>query len=47
MKPDKEKPSCDDKDCRAVLEPETLQEYEDTLEHWKQHSYLSGCSHGS
>lgn len=36
---------CDDF-CQAKEEPETLEEYEETLEHYKGHSYLSGCSHG-
>lgn len=44
---EKGKPSCDNKDCKAVLEPKTLEEYKDTLEHYQKHSYLGGCSHGN
>ena len=32
--------------CGAKEEPETLEEHKATLEHYKHHSYLSGCSHG-
>jgi hypothetical protein len=32
--------------CKAKEEPETLEEYKATLEHYKNHSLLSGCSHG-
>lgn len=31
--------------CKAKENPETLEEYKATLEHYKHHSYLSGCSH--
>lgn len=31
--------------CKAKEEPETLEEYKATLEHYKNHSLLSGCSH--
>ena len=31
--------------CGAKENPETLEEYKATLDHYKNHSYLSGCSH--
>ena len=34
-----------DSDCRALLKPETLEEALAALEHWRNHHYLSGCSH--
>lgn len=36
-----------DENCMALEKPETLEEHIATLEHYKHHSYLSGCSHGS
>ena len=36
---------CDD-ECKAKENPETLEEYEATLDHYKYHGYLHGCSHG-
>ena len=36
---------CDD-ECGAFEEPESLEEYKDTLEHYKHCHFLSGCSHG-
>lgn len=33
--------------CRAKKEPVTLDEYRAALEHWRSHSYLSGCSHAN
>lgn len=35
-----------DGSCKAKENPETLEEYKATLEHYKHHSLLSGCSHG-
>ena len=35
-----------DLSCKAKEEPETLEEYKATLEHYREHPYLSGCSHG-
>ncbi len=35
-----------DEDCHALEKPKTLAEHKATLEHYKNHSYLSGCSHG-
>jgi hypothetical protein len=37
--------SCDDF-CGAKKEPETLEEYKATLEHYRDHGFLGGCSHG-
>jgi hypothetical protein len=36
-----------DKLCMALEEPEDYEEAMRTLEHYKNHSYLGGCSHGS
>lgn len=36
-----------DENCGAKEDPETLEEYEETLEHYKNHSFLGGCSHAS
>lgn len=33
--------------CKAKEQPETIEEYKSTLDHYKNHSLLSGCSHGS
>ena len=35
-----------DEDCGALDEPETLEEHLASLAHWKNHGFLSGCSHG-
>jgi hypothetical protein len=32
--------------CGAFTEPETLEEYKAALDHWENHRYLGGCSHG-
>lgn len=32
--------------CLAKKNPETLEEYKETLEHYKHHSCMGGCSHG-
>lgn len=37
---------CDER-CKALTDPQTVEELRAALEHWKSHSYLSGCSHGS
>lgn len=44
-KTEREIVGCDER-CGAYEEPETLDEYKLTLEHYKHHTYLSGCSHG-
>jgi len=36
---------CDQR-CRALLHPTTLEEALRTIEHWRRHRYLCGCSHG-
>lgn len=43
--------SCDihvdcDQGCKALSHPETPDEVRAAYEHWRGHSYLSGCSHG-
>jgi len=35
-----------DKDCRALLEPTNFDEATKAAEHWQDHEYLGGCSHG-
>jgi hypothetical protein len=38
---------CDEK-CGALQEPgDSIEELKKALEHWRSHSYLAGCSHGS
>lgn len=32
--------------CQALQEPETLEETRATMIHWREHPWLSGCSHG-
>lgn len=34
-----------DEQCRAFDEPETLDEFVDAYEHWRNHDVLAGCSH--
>jgi hypothetical protein len=40
---------CDSKDCRALAEPdlEDLEQVRAAYEHWADHGYLYGCSHGA
>ena len=33
--------------CGALREPRTLAEFRAALDHWQDHGFLSGCSHGS
>lgn len=35
-----------DKECKALQRPVTIAETRAALEHWKNHGWLSGCSHG-
>jgi hypothetical protein len=35
-----------DENCGAKENPETLEEYKATLEHYKNHAWAGGCSHG-
>lgn len=35
-----------DQVCMALKDPEELDEALKTVEHYKKHSYLSGCAHG-
>ena len=37
--------SCDH-DCRALNDPQTVDELRAAYEHWRDHGYLSGCAHG-
>jgi hypothetical protein len=37
---------CDDAACIAKIEPKTKAELRAALEHWRDHSFASGCSHG-
>jgi hypothetical protein len=36
-----------DEGCKALTDPQTEAELRAALEHWRSHSYLNGCSHGS
>lgn len=38
--------SCD-AGCKALQDPETLDEWKAAAEHWQSHSYTAGCSHGN
>lgn len=38
--------ACDGYNCIALQEPQTLEEYKVALDHWENHSWLHGCSHG-
>ena len=40
---------CDDLECQAKKEPDEhdIRELSLALEHWRNHGYLHGCSHGS
>lgn len=37
---------CGQADCLALTEPGTLDEWMDAHDHWRDHGFLSGCSHG-
>jgi hypothetical protein len=39
--------SCDDRDCNALRNPQTVEELREAYEHWMNHGWLSGCSHGA
>jgi hypothetical protein len=36
---------CDQR-CKALTNPQTVEELRAALNHWRSHDYLSGCSHG-
>lgn len=36
---------CDDR-CRALRDPQTIEEYRAALDHWVNHGWWSGCAHG-
>jgi hypothetical protein len=36
---------CDDR-CKALTDPQTVEELRVALTHWRSHQYLAGCSHG-
>lgn len=38
---------CSQAECRALKAPATLVQYVEAWQHWKSHTYLSGCSHGN
>lgn len=38
---------CDDPQCVAKVSPTTLDEFKAAMEHWRNHWYLYGCSHGN
>lgn len=37
--------ACDD-ECEALVDPSTYEEWRAARDHWRGHSFLSGCSHG-
>ena len=37
---------CDDASCAAKLEPENEEDYREAYEHWRNHGWIYGCSHG-
>lgn len=39
-------PPCDEVDCFALLDPQTIEEMRVALDHWEDHCLYSGCSHG-
>jgi len=46
-----EMPECEvhvdcDQRCKALTDPQTIDELKAALEHWRSHQYLCGCSHG-
>ena len=46
-----EMPECDvhvdcDERCKALTNPQTVEELRAALEHWRVHQHLCGCSHG-
>ena len=38
---------CDMIECEALKQPRTLEDYKLAYEHWRSHSWLHGCAHGS
>jgi hypothetical protein len=35
-----------DENCGAYKQPETVDELQKAYEHWRNHDYRGGCSHG-
>lgn len=35
-----------DKDCRALEDPQSPDEFERAYKHWRSHGLYHGCSHG-
>jgi hypothetical protein len=35
-----------DSNCKALLDPETVDELRAAVTHWRSHEYTGGCSHG-
>jgi len=35
-----------DSNCNALTNPRTFDDYKKAYEHWSDHGYLAGCSHG-
>ena len=35
-----------DENCKALENPRTFKDYKKAYEHWSNHGYLAGCSHG-
>ena len=34
-----------DQNCRALEDPQTVDQVKAALDHWKNHHWLGGCSH--
>ena len=35
-----------DANCKAMDDPQTVDELRAAYEHWRRHEYTAGCSHG-
>lgn len=35
-----------DNNCFARVDPVTIEEFKAALEHWRDHPWMHGCSHG-
>lgn len=38
---------CDDLACEALVDPQTYGELAAALDHWREHEFAHGCSHGA
>ena len=37
---------CDDATCKAICNPTMLADFKAAYEHWRDHQFRFGCSHG-